>query len=223
MTKKSPVLMEAVNLCKIYKDQEAKPLTVLKGVNLKIQPQGVTALVAPSGAGKSTLLHLLGLLDEPTSGEVLFQGHPTQKMTVQQKAALRAQHIGVVYQFHHLLPEFSALENVQLALKISKKFPEDEHSERAKSLLSKVGLSRRLEHLPSQLSGGERQRVAVARALANEPDLVLADEPTGNLDPTTAQKVFDLFIDLASTQGAAVFFATHNMDLASQASKRIEI
>ena len=188
-------------------------LTVLKGVDLDIRPGEVVGLIGPSGSGKSSLLHAAGLLERPTTGEVRIDGAVVGGLDERARTHIRLAKIGFVYQFHHLLPEFDALDNVALPLRIAGhglKAARD----RAGDLLGRLGLTDRLNHQPSQLSGGERQRVAVARALANRPRLLLADEPTGNLDPATSQTVFEALRDLAHTTGVAALIATHNMELA---------
>ena len=188
-------------------------LTVLKGVDLDIRPGEVVGLIGPSGSGKSSLLHAAGLLERPTTGEVRIDGAVVGGLDERARTHIRLAKIGFVYQFHHLLPEFDALDNVALPLRIAGhglKAARD----RAEELLGRLGLGDRLNHQPSQLSGGERQRVAVARALANRPRLLLADEPTGNLDPATSQTVFEALRDLAHTTGVAALIATHNMELA---------
>jgi len=171
------------------------------------------ALVGPSGAGKSTLLQIAGLLERPDGGEVHVAGYNCERMNDQQRTTVRRRHVGFVYQYHHLLPEFSALENVVVPQMIAGK-PRREAVERARRLLEHVGLADRLSHRPARLSGGEQQRVAIARALANRPLLLIADEPTGNLDPHTADQVFALLIDMVRRGGLAALIATHNFELA---------
>ena len=188
-------------------------LTVLKGVDLDIRPGEVVGLIGPSGSGKSSLLHAAGLLERPTTGEVHIDGAVVGGLDERARTHIRLAKIGFVYQFHHLLPEFDALDNVALPLRIAG-HGQKAARDRAADLLGRLGLGDRLNHQPSQLSGGERQRVAVARALANRPRLLLADEPTGNLDPATSQTVFEALRDLAHTTGVAALIATHNMELA---------
>lgn len=188
-------------------------LTVLKGVDLDIRPGEVVGLIGPSGSGKSSLLHAAGLLERPTTGEVHIDGAIVGGLDERARTHIRLAKIGFVYQFHHLLPEFDALDNVALPLRIAG-HGQKAARDRAADLLGRLGLGDRLNHQPSQLSGGERQRVAVARALANRPRLLLADEPTGNLDPATSQTVFEALRDLAHTTGVAALIATHNMELA---------
>ncbi|MGA0546377.1 ABC transporter ATP-binding protein [Brevundimonas sp. VNH65] len=188
-------------------------LTVLKGVDLDIRPGEVVGLIGPSGSGKSSLLHAAGLLERPTTGEVHIDGAVVGGLDERARTHIRLAKIGFVYQFHHLLPEFDALDNVALPLRIAGHGLKPAR-DRAADLLGRLGLGDRLNHQPSQLSGGERQRVAVARALANRPRLLLADEPTGNLDPATSQTVFEALRDLAHTTGVAALIATHNMELA---------
>ncbi len=188
-------------------------LTVLRGVDLDIRPGEVVGLIGPSGSGKSSLLHAAGLLERPTAGEVRIAGEVVGGLPERARTHIRLARIGFVYQFHHLLPEFDALDNVALPLRIAG-HDQKAARDRAGELLGRLGLADRLNHQPSQLSGGERQRVAVARALANRPRLLLADEPTGNLDPATSQTVFEALRDLAHTTGVAALIATHNMELA---------
>ncbi|GBU18963.1 MULTISPECIES: ABC transporter ATP-binding protein [Methylobacterium] len=204
-----------------YRQAEGN-LEILRGADLAIWPGELVALVAPSGAGKSTLLHLAGLLERPDGGEVYVGGQPTAAMADGERTRLRREEMGFVYQFHHLLPEFSALENVvlpQLIRGLSRK----EASERAGELLSFLGLKDRLPHRPAELSGGEQQRVAIARAVANGPRLLLADEPTGNLDPHTADHVFGILTALVRASGLAALIATHNLDLAARMDRRVTI
>ena len=200
----------------------AGTLEVLRGADLMLYPGEAVALVAPSGAGKSTLLHCAGLLERPDGGEVFLQQTPTVTMNDAQRTALRRTHIGFVYQFHHLLPEFSAVENVSLPQLIAG-LDRKEADRRSSELLSFLGLQDRLTHRPAELSGGEQQRVAIARAVANAPRLLLADEPTGNLDPKIADHVFDTLISLVRATKLAALIATHNMELAARMDRRITI
>ena len=188
-------------------------IDVLRGVDLDIKAGEIVALLGPSGSGKSTLLQAVGLLEGGFGGKIVIAGTDATQLDGDARTALRRDHIGFVYQFHHLLPDFSAIENVIIPQLIAGK-PRDEAQGRASELLGVLGLAERLEHKPSQLSGGEQQRVAVARALANRPGLVLADEPTGNLDEGTADKVIGEFVKLVRGQGAATLVATHNERLA---------
>jgi lipoprotein-releasing system ATP-binding protein len=190
------------------------PLEVLKAVDLDLQPGEIVGLIGPSGSGKSSLLHAAGLLERPTTGEVRLGGVNASALGEAARTRLRLGSIGFVYQFHHLLPEFSALDNVALPQTIAGK-PQKAARERAAELLTRLGLGARLQHQPAQLSGGEQQRVAIARALANRPKLILADEPTGNLDPATSGSVFQSLFDLVRTEGVAALVATHNLELAS--------
>jgi lipoprotein-releasing system ATP-binding protein len=194
---------------------DAGPLEVLRGVNLTLQPGELVGLVGPSGSGKSSLLHAAGLLERPDGGEVLVAGTPTGELNDRQRTGIRRCGIGFVYQFHHLLPEFDARENIVLPQVIAGRSRQDAET-RADELLVLLGLSERAIHLPAQLSGGEQQRVAIARALANKPRVLLADEPTGNLDPSTSTTVFEAFRDTVREQGAAALVATHNHDLAQR-------
>ena len=191
-----------------------RTLHVLKGVDLDVMPGEIVGLIGPSGSGKSSLLHAAGLLEKPTGGRVLLEGADASKLNDRARTRIRLRSIGFIYQFHHLLPEFSALDNVALPAMILCR-TRAAARERATDLLEKLGLAERLQHQPAQLSGGEQQRVAIARALANEPRLILADEPTGNLDPATSGAVFQSLFDLARIQGVACLIATHNLELAS--------
>lgn len=194
-------------------EQGGVRIDVLRGVDLEVRPGEIVALLGPSGSGKSTMLQAIGLLEGGFGGKIEIAGIDASKLGKDSRAAVRRDHIGFVYQFHHLLPDFNALENVVLPQLITEK-PRGECEERARELLGALGLAQRLDHRPSKLSGGEQQRVAVARALANKPHLVLADEPTGNLDEATADKVFAQFLELVRGQGSAALVATHNERLA---------
>jgi len=202
--------------------QGDRTLEVLRGANLDLRPGEIVALVGPSGAGKSTLLHVAGLLEKPDSGQVLIEGKSAGDQSDAQRTALRGRYLGFVYQYHHLLPEFSALENVmipQMLLGLGRK----EARERAHQLLEMVGLSQRESHRPAKLSGGEQQRVAIARAVANGPRVLLADEPTGNLDLTTADAVFRQLMALVRQTGLAALIATHNPDLAARMDRTVTL
>ena len=201
---------------------EAGDLPVLRDVNLSIHAGEIVALVAPSGSGKSTLLHLAGLLEQPDGGTVSILGRDAGKLPDTERTAIRRDSIGFVYQFHHLLGEFSAIENVILPQLITGK-PRREAAERARVLLTTFGLADRVAHLPGKLSGGEQQRVAIARALANAPRLLLADEPTGNLDVATAGIVFDELLHVVRTQNVAALIATHNAALAARMDRTITL
>jgi lipoprotein-releasing system ATP-binding protein len=214
-------MIEAVNLTKSFK-MEGLELTVLKGVNLTIARGEMLAIVGASGAGKSTLLHILGTLDRPSSGTVLFEGEDLFTLSDQKQAEFRNRRIGFVFQFHHLLPEFSALENVCLPAYIQNRSAQDVRGE-AISLLRDVGLEHRLTHKPGELSGGEQQRVAVARALIQHPNLVLADEPTGNLDTHTGDALFTLMRTLNRSRGITFVIVTHNEKLSAQADRIIHM
>ncbi len=195
---------------------------VLTGATFALFPGQSVALIAPSGAGKSTLLHLAGLLERPSAGEVLVAGAPTSTMSDDQRTAIRRSQIGFVYQFHQLLPEFSALENLVLPQMIAG-LKRKEAETRGRELLAYLGLAKRETHRPAELSGGEQQRVAIARAVANSPRILLADEPTGNLDPKTADHVFGTLASLVKATGLAALIATHNMDLAARMDRRVTI
>ncbi len=213
-----------IELKNIYKSfyQGDHHLEILKGINLSITNGEVVALVGASGAGKSTLLHIMGLLERSDQGDVIISGIPTDVLNDIKRTKIRRLEIGFVYQFHNLLPEFSALDNViipQLIAGISKR----DAKERAEELLNKMGLSERLTHRPSELSGGEQQRVAIARALANRPRLILADEPTGNLDENTGNGVMDILLSLSKEEGISALIATHNNKLAQRMDRIITI
>jgi lipoprotein-releasing system ATP-binding protein len=201
---------------------DAGVLPVLLGADLTVQAGEIVALVAPSGAGKSTLLHVAGLLDRPDSGAVLIEGRDVGGLPDAARTAIRRDTIGFVYQFHHLLAEFTALENIvlpQMIAGVSRRAAED----RARTLLTTFGLAGRVAHLPGKLSGGEQQRVAIARALANRPKLLLADEPTGNLDVTTAEAVFRELLSVVRDHGLAALVATHNPDLARRMDRTVTL
>ncbi|HEY1932115.1 MAG TPA: ABC transporter ATP-binding protein [Acetobacteraceae bacterium] len=209
------------DLRRIYRT-EAGELAVLRGVDLTLQAGEIVALVAPSGAGKSTLLHLAGLLDRPDGGSVFIEGRDAGALPDAARTAIRRDTIGFVYQFHHLLAEFTALENVVLPQMIAGR-PRRVAAERAMALLSSFGLAARADHLPGKLSGGEQQRVAIARAMANKPKVLLADEPTGNLDVHTADVVFEELLATVRREGLAALIATHNPDLAARMDRTITL
>jgi lipoprotein-releasing system ATP-binding protein len=214
-------LIEVVNLHKSFK-MEGLELTVLKDINLTIARGEMLAIVGASGAGKSTLLHILGTLDRPTGGTVLFDGQDVFRLSDQKQAEFRNRRIGFVFQFHHLLPEFTALENVCMPGYIQSRPAVDVRAEAA-ALLKEVGLDHRVKHKPGELSGGEQQRVAVARALIQQPDLVLADEPTGNLDTHTGDALFTLMRTLNRSRGITFIIVTHNEKLSAQADRIIHM
>lgn len=213
----NPILVGR-ELRKTYIQEDGSELNILEGVDLEVSAGEAVAIVGASGAGKSTLLHLLGGLDRPTSGEVILTGHDLAALSERDLATARNRSIGFVFQFHHLLREFTALENVMMPLMVGGAQPNDAKL-RAKALLTQVGLAERLTHKPWQLSGGEQQRVAVARALSNRPAVVIADEPSGNLDTHTGEQLHDLFFRLRSEHGVALVIATHNRELAERADR----
>ena len=206
-------MLQAVDIYKSYGD-----LQVLKGVSLTLNPSEVVTLVGSSGAGKSTLLQILGTLDKQDAGEVFFRQEPLAGLSESQLAQFRNESLGFVFQFHHLLAEFTALENICIPAFIAGT-AKPEATARAKQLLAQLGLADRGHHKPSQLSGGEQQRIAVARALINNPRLILADEPTGNLDTANSQELYDLFFQLARETGVGFLIVTHNMAMATQADR----
>ncbi|HHT7639560.1 lipoprotein-releasing ABC transporter ATP-binding protein LolD [Pasteurella multocida] len=212
-------LLHCQHITKYY--QEGSQQTqVLKDVSFSMQAGELVAIVGSSGSGKSTFLHVLGGLDQPTSGEVFIQNQSLQEINANQLAQLRNQYLGFVYQFHHLMADFSALENVMMPMLIGKQ-NKSEAQDRAEKMLTAVGLSHRISHRPSALSGGERQRVAIARSLVNHPALVLADEPTGNLDRKTTESIFDLIKQLNQEQNIAFLLVTHDLALAEKLSRRL--
>lgn len=214
-------VLELRGIHRHYK-QGGNELHVLDGASLSIPAGELLALVGPSGSGKSTLLQVAGLLDTPQEGEIHISGTPAHAASDAKRTELRNRHIGFVYQFHHLLPELTAVENVVLPQQLAG-VGLAAASQRARHLLGRLGLSERAEHLPGQLSGGEQQRVAIARALANHPQLLLADEPTGNLDPATSEQVCALLLELAREEGIAALIATHNMDLARRLHRAVTV
>ncbi len=195
--------------------QAGRPLEILKGVSLSLNAGEMVGLLGPSGSGKSTLLHIAGLLERPNAGEVKINGRASGALSSHERTLVRRHEIGFVYQFHHLLGEFTALENVMMPMRIAG-FSKAKASSRARTLLKNVGLAERETHLPSQLSGGEQQRVAIARAMANKPKLILADEPTGNLDEATAGRVMGALVKTIRDEGMAALIATHNRDVAAR-------
>ncbi|NJD85019.1 lipoprotein-releasing ABC transporter ATP-binding protein LolD [Candidatus Erwinia dacicola] len=215
------ILLQCDNLCKRYQEGSVQT-DVLRNVSFSVKPGEIMAIVGSSGSGKSTLLHLLGGLDTPTSGEVVFDGKSLNAMSSAAKAELRNRELGFIYQFHHLLPDFSALENVAMPLLIGKTAKVGAQA-KALAMLKAVDLDHRAVHRPAELSGGERQRVAIARALVNSPRLVMADEPTGNLDAHNANAIFDLLGELNQTQGTAFLVVTHDLNLAKRIQRQMEM
>lgn len=217
----SPVLA-CYDLAKTYVDGASK-IEVLKNIQLEVAPSEMIAIVGSSGSGKSTLLHMLGGLDKPTRGKVLLSGKNLHELGEGEKCGLRNRYLGFVYQFHHLLPEFSALENVSMPLLIRGVDAPDVIEQKSAAILTQVGLQNRLQHRLGQLSGGERQRVAIARALVTEPYCVLADEPTGNLDPHNAERVLELFFNLQKQHKTSVVMVTHDPQIAKRAQRTLKI
>lgn len=218
----SDPVLELKGVTKTYNAGQPNQIDVLRGIDLSISAGEVVALVAPSGAGKSTLLHIAGLLDTPTSGDVLLAGREMTRLNDRARTSARRDDVGFIYQFHHLLPEFSATENVTLP-QLAAGTPRRAADARSQALLERVGVAHRAAHRPAELSGGEQQRVAFCRALANQPKLLLADEPTGNLDPETSERVFSTLLDLVRDTGLSALIATHNLKLAAKMDRQIRL
>jgi len=215
-------VLQVGGITKSYNAGKPNEVTVLQGADLTVDPGEVVALVAPSGAGKSTLLHIAGLLDSPDAGTVAINGTDMTDLSDRKRTAVRRSEVGFIYQFHHLLPEFTALENIVLP-QLANGVADDVARDRARDLLSRVGVDSRADHRPAALSGGEQQRVAFCRALANKPSLLLADEPTGNLDPDTSDRVFDALMELVRGTGLSAVIATHNLDLAARMDRTVRM
>ncbi|MGL4324804.1 MAG: ABC transporter ATP-binding protein [Beijerinckiaceae bacterium] len=216
----APPIIETRNITRIL--QSEVPVTLVNDVSLAITG-GLVAITGPSGSGKSSLLYLLGLLDTPTSGDVLIDGKSTADLDDDARAKLRLSSLGFVFQFHFLLPEFTALDNVMLPMRALGHLKDHEMREHARALLTKLGLETHINKTPDKLSGGQRQRVAIARALANTPRVILADEPTGNLDSASTQQVLDIFRKLVETDGTAIVMVTHDLNLAAAATHRLHV
>ena len=216
-----PVL-ELASIKKSFSKGSSNKIEVLKGVDLQLFPGEIVALVAPSGAGKSTLLQIAGLLDKPLSGKIFINGQEIQNKSDNQLTMIRRREIGFVYQFHHLLPEFSSRENIDLP-QLANGFPSKDAQRRSNELLDLVNLANRSNHRPAELSGGEQQRIAICRALANKPKIILADEPTGNLDQNTTLSVFESLLKIVKKTNLAALIATHNLDLAKRMDRVVEL
>ena len=216
-----PVL-ELASIKKSFSKGSSNKIEVLKGVDLQLFPGEIVALVAPSGAGKSTLLQIAGLLDKPLSGKIFIDGQEIQNKSDNQLTMIRRREIGFVYQFHHLLPEFSSRENIDLP-QLANGFPSKDAQRRSNELLDLVNLANRSNHRPAELSGGEQQRIAICRALANKPKIILADEPTGNLDQNTTLSVFESLLNIVKKTNLAALIATHNLDLAKRMDRVVEL
>ena len=224
MSNEKPQMSTVLELKNVHRSfyQGRFPIDVLKGADLELKSGEMVALTGPSGSGKSTLLQIAGLLEPPNKGDVLIEGHKVKDKADNTRTLLRRNKVGFVYQFHHLLPDFTALENLILPQMIAGRVKKDAEL-KAMWMLEKVGLKKRVRHFPSELSGGEQQRVAIARALINDPVLLLADEPTGNLDPDTAAEVFDILLDTARNAGLAALIATHDYQLAAKMDRSLKI
>ena len=218
----SEYALELAGIEKVYKRGTPGEVAVLRGATLEVKRGEVVALVAPSGAGKSTLLHIAGLLDTPDAGSVALSGRNMVGLSDRERTLARRGEVGFIYQFHHLLPEFTALENIVIP-QLANGVAEADAEARARDLLERVGVAARAEHRPAALSGGEQQRVAFCRALANRPKLLLADEPTGNLDPATSDQVFGALMALVRETGLAALIATHNLDLAARMDRTVRL
>ena len=218
----SEPVLTLMGICKSYNPGQANEVRVLQSCDLTLMPWQVTSLVAPSGSGESTLLHIAGLLDSADSGQLQISGRDMTRADDRLRTDFRRMEIGFIYQFHHLLPEFTAAENIMLPQQAAGKVAGPARK-RALELLDQTGLAERADHRPSELSGGEQQRVAFCRALANEPKLLLADEPTGNLDPETSNHVFEVLMDLVRSTGMAALIATHNMELAARMDRQVRL
>ena len=216
-----PVL-ELASIKKSFSKGSSNKIEVLKGIDLQLFPGEIVALVAPSGAGKSTLLQIAGLLDKPLSGKIFIDGQEIQNKSDNQLTMIRRREIGFVYQFHHLLPEFSSRENIDLP-QLANGFPSKDAQRRSNELLDLVNLANRSDHRPAELSGGEQQRIAICRALANKPKIILADEPTGNLDQNTTLSVFESLLKIVKKTNLAALIATHNLDLAKRMDRVVEL
>ena len=214
--------LEVQGITKAYNHGKPNEVNVLHGIDLSVKTGEVVALVAPSGAGKSTLLHIAGLLDTPDTGTVTISGRDMTALSDRKRTAVRRDEVGFIYQFHHLLPEFTARENIVLPQLANGK-SEAAANARANELLARVGIAERGDHRPAALSGGEQQRVAFCRAIANQPTLLLADEPTGNLDPETSDRVFDALMELVRGTGLSAVIATHNLELAARMDRMVRL
>jgi len=212
------IVLSCKNICKNYKEYKDE-IKILKNINIDIHKSEKIAILGLSGSGKTTLLNLLGGLDKPTSGKVMLNDKRFDNVSANKRAIMRGKHLGFIYQLHHLLPEFTAFENIMMPLAITKKFSASQSKKDTLAILDKVGLSHRIHHKPSELSGGERQRVAIARALVTRPRCILADEPTGNLDSKRADSVFDIMHDLSKEYGTSFVIVTHDENLGKKMDK----
>lgn len=221
MTLKTDIVIEAQNLVRILPLEI--PVTLVNGISLSIKKGEFVSITGPSGSGKSSLLYLLGLLDAPTSGEIIIDGQTTSELNANELSRLRLEKLGFVFQFHFLLPEFNVIDNIMLPMNRLGKIPQKQRKEKAEHILSELGMVDHMKKMPSQLSGGQRQRVAVARSISNDPQVILADEPTGNLDTKNSKIVHEIFWQLVKTYNTSIIMVTHDADLAKKTSRNIHL